>query len=85
MKKLPILFFVLLPLILSVGCGDHPDWQVDINVPYFNSVTDLPAAHCVALWSNYNGPSASEYVIESSIGGSTPLSLMYSIESAVTN
>jgi hypothetical protein len=83
LKKLLLCSISVLLLIVGTSCDDHPDWQDDIHVPYFESTTDNSAAHCVALWSAYDGRWISESVIADSMNCLSGLDCLNAVESGI--
>jgi hypothetical protein len=85
MKKY-LLGIVAICLIFSIGgCDDHPDWQDDIHVPFFESITGNSAAHCVAMWSAYDDRWVSESVIADTMSCLSGLDCINAIESGINN
>lgn len=84
MKKLLILLLVLLPLIASVGCDDGDRWEEGVYMPYLESTTGHSAAHCVAMWSNWNGPGIPEDIIITTLNCMSGLECINALPDAIS-
>lgn len=84
MKKILLIMLVVLPLIALIGCYDGDRWEEGVNVPYFESTTGHSAAHCVALWSNWNGPGIPEDVIITTLNCMSGLECINALPDAIS-